>query len=91
MNELMPTATQLVGGPPVTELEAEQVADLTRAAAQRAAWRRRGKTPASRAKDLAEQLFATSYGVKHRVSTAADYRERMRIAVQLVCASRPSR
>jgi hypothetical protein len=37
------------------------------------------------AKDVVENLFATSYGVKHRAATTATYREQMKMAVRLVC------
>jgi hypothetical protein len=37
------------------------------------------------AKDLAEHLYAVSYGVKHHVATPGEYREQMRTAVRIVC------
>ena len=37
------------------------------------------------AQDLAEHLHDASYGIKHRVATPAEYRERMRVAVRLIC------
>jgi hypothetical protein len=37
------------------------------------------------AKDLAENLYETSIGVKHRVKMSAAYHERMRDAVRIVC------
>jgi hypothetical protein len=89
MNELMSTAKQLVGGA-ADQLEAEQVADLTRlfrSEGVAAAWKDAGVS----AKDVAEQLMAASYGVKHRATDPADYKKRMRIAIQLACASRPAR
>jgi len=82
MNELMQTAAQLVG-PAVAELEQDQIADLAkffRTTGMAARWKEKGVT----AKDLAEQLFATSCGFKHRVATTAEYRERMGTAVLLL-------
>lgn len=83
MNELLETATQLVG-PTVNEVEqslAGDVAKLLRSAGVAAAWKEAGVS----AKDLAEHLCAASYGVKHRVTTVAEYREQMRVAVRIVC------
>jgi AcrR family transcriptional regulator len=83
MNELLETATALVG-PVFDELEQGLVADVARvlrAAGLADKWKPAGVS----AKDLAEHLYAASYGVKHRVSTREDYRDRMRIAVRIVC------
>jgi AcrR family transcriptional regulator len=89
MNELFETAAQLVG-PAIDELEAGLVADLTRllrTSGVAARWKDAGVS----AKDLAENLYATSYGVKHRVATLAAYRDRMRTAIQIACrGGRPS-
>lgn len=80
--ELLETASTRVG-PVLRELEEGIVGDVARAlrgtVAQR--WKEAGVC----AKDLAEQLYAASYGFKHRVRTQAEYRERMRVAVLLVC------
>jgi AcrR family transcriptional regulator len=83
MNELMETAAQLVG--PVTrEMEQGLVADVTRvlrSTGVAARWKDAGVS----AKDLAEHLYATSYGAKHCVSTSPEYHDRMRVAVRVVC------
>jgi AcrR family transcriptional regulator len=86
MGELLETAAQLVG-PVVAELELGLVGDVARAlrsAGIAAAWRDEGVS----AKELAEHLHATSYGVKHAVTTVAAYRERMRVALRIVCEGR---
>jgi AcrR family transcriptional regulator len=83
MNELLETAVQLVG-PVVDTLERGIVADVA-SAMKSAGVAERWKGTGVSAKDLAEHLCATSYGVKHRVSTLAEYRERMRLAVRIAC------
>jgi len=84
LNELLQTAGLLVG-PAIAELEQEQLAELARFLRHSGVGARwKGVT----AKDLAEQLFATSAGFKHRVATAAEYRERMGIAIRLICGER---
>jgi AcrR family transcriptional regulator len=83
MNELLETAAQLVG-PVAFEVEqalAGDIAKALRSAGVAAAWREVGVS----AKELAEHLCAASHGVKHRVATAADYRDRMRVALKIVC------
>ena len=83
MAELLATTQQILGNV-FAETEAGFVADVTRAlrnAGVAAAWKDLGLS----AKDLAEHLYAASYGIKHRVATAAEYREQMRIAVRIVC------
>lgn len=83
LSELLETARQLVG-PVVDEMEttlAAGVARVLRSAGVAARWKEIGAS----AKDLAEHLCATSYGVKHRVATMAEYRDRMRVAVRIVC------
>lgn len=83
MNELLETSVQLVG-PVVEEMDQSLVADVARvlrSTGVAAAWKDDGVS----AKDLAEHLVAASYGVKHRVPTPAAYRDRMRVAVRLVC------
>jgi AcrR family transcriptional regulator len=83
MAELMETAAQLVGSV-VDELDQGLVADVARvlrSAGVAARWKEAGIG----AKDLAENLCAASAGVKHGVTTAAEYRERMRVAVRIVC------
>jgi len=82
--ELLETATRLVG--PVDQLEhrfLDEIAQLLRSGGAAVAW----KAVSVSAKDLAEQLYLTSLGLKHRVATLDAYRERMRIAVELVCGA----
>jgi len=83
MNELLETATDLVGSV-FDDLEQGLVADVARTL-RGAGIANRWKPGGVSAKDLAEHLYVTSYGVKHRVSTHADYRDRMRMAVRIVC------
>jgi len=83
LNELLETATELVG-PVFDELEQGLVADVARVL-RGAGIADRWKPAGVSAKDLAEHLYVTSYGVKHRVSTHADYRDRMRLGVRIVC------
>lgn len=85
MTELLEAATARVG-PALEELEQGFIADVARvlrAAGVAARWKSAGIS----ARDLAEHLYATSCGVKPRVGTSAEYRERMRVAVHLACAS----
>lgn len=87
MSELLATSAQLIG-PVVEELEAGLVADVARvlrSAGVAARWKSVGLS----AKDLAEHLYAASYGVKHRVPTPAEYHAHMRVAVRLVCRGAP--
>jgi AcrR family transcriptional regulator len=88
MPELLATTLQILG-PVFTDMEAGFVADLARtlrSAGVAATWKPAGVS----AKDLAEHLYSASYGVKHRVTTAAQYREHMQVAVRLVCRGAPS-
>jgi AcrR family transcriptional regulator len=83
LGELLETSAQLVG-PVVDELDAAIIADLARAlraSGVAARWKDAGLS----ARDLAEHLYAASCGIKHRVTTAADYRPPMRTAIRLVC------
>jgi AcrR family transcriptional regulator len=83
MSELLATSAELVG-PVVDELEQGLVADVARAlrsAGITARWKPAGLS----AKDLAEHLHATSYGLKHRVGGPSEYHEHMRVAVRIVC------
>jgi len=75
--ELMPSLT--------AEFNAGVIADVARAlrvSGVVASWKDEGLS----AKELAENLCATSEGIKHQVTTQAAYRERMRIAVTMVCS-----
>lgn len=83
LDELQATILQIVG-PVVAEMEDGVIADLARAlrsAGVSAQWKDAGVT----AKDLAQHLYTASCGVKHRVQTAAEYRDHMRVAVRIVC------
>ncbi len=83
MNELLEAAAQRVG-PVVRELEEGLVGDLSRvlrSGGVAARWKDRGVT----ATELADHLYSTSSGLKHRVSTPEAYGEAMRVAVQIVC------
>ena len=87
MSELLATAVLLVGEM-VNEVEqalAADVARVLRSSGVAARWKDAGIS----AKDLTEHLCATSYGVKHRVATAAEYCDRMRTALQIVCRGAP--
>jgi AcrR family transcriptional regulator len=83
MNELLEAATSLVGDE-LRRLDDDTVADLSKAL-QRAGVAARWKNAGISAHALAENLYATSTGVKHRVSSSSEYRERMRVAVRLLC------
>lgn len=88
MAELLATTLQILG-PVFAETEEGFVADLARTlrgAGIAAAWKPAGIS----AKDLAEHLHATSYGIKHRVTTAAAYREQMQVAIKIVCRGAPT-
>jgi hypothetical protein len=85
LDELLATTVVLVG-PVVRELEVALVSDVAhalRAATVAARWKAAGVS----AKDLAEHLSAVSDGIKRKAKTPAEYRDRMRIAVRLVCRS----
>ena len=83
MSELLATSAELIG-PVVDELEQGLVADVARAlrtSGVAARWKPAGLS----AKDLAEHLYAASYGLKHRVAGPSEYHEHMRVAVRIVC------
>lgn len=83
MSELMETAKTLVG-PVVAELEKEFVADVARVlerAGVAASWKDAGVS----ARELAQTLYAASAGVKHVVPSVTAYRDRMRVALRIVC------
>lgn len=83
MSELLETASALVGAQ-LEELELGFVDDLSRvlkSSGIAASWDKAGVS----AKALAEHLQATSYGLKCRQLPRAEYLERMRIAVRIVC------
>jgi len=87
LDELIATTFQLVGSV-VCSFEETFLADLTRvlrAAGIAGRWKDAGIS----VKDLAEHLFAASIGIKHQAKTLDEYRERMRVALRLVCRSVP--
>ncbi len=84
MGELMETAVALVGEG-VHELDRELVAEVVRllkSSGVADAWKACGVS----AKELGENLFATSLGVKQQVETSEVYRDKLRIAVRIVCS-----
>ncbi len=83
MNELLEAATALVGDE-LRRLEQDTVSDVARALS-RSGVAARWKSEGISANALAENLYATSYGLKQRVGSEAEYRDRMRVAVRLVC------
>jgi AcrR family transcriptional regulator len=83
MAELFATATQLVG-PALEELNRALVANLA-VAIEESGLAAKWKDAAISAQDLALHLHAASYGIKHSMKTPAEYRERMRVAVRIVC------
>ncbi len=83
LGELMTTMIELVG-PVFDEVEkavVSEVADALASAGIAARWSGAGVS----AKDIAANLSATSEGIKRSVATPAEYLDRMRIAVRIVC------
>ena len=86
MTELLEAATALMGNA-IDELEDGLVADLAKALRPTklaAEWKALGIS----AKELADNLYATSHGAKHRVTSKAEYRDRMRVAIKIACRER---
>lgn len=86
-DELLEAATTLIG-PLAEDLDRSIVTNVVRVlktSGIAAEWKSAGMT----AKDLAENLLATSVGVKHQASNTAAYNEKMRIAIRLVCSKTP--
>jgi len=84
MSELLEVAGGLMPSL-VADFNAGVIADVARTlrvSGVAASW----KGEAFSAKSLAENLCATSEGTKHQVTTQAEYRERMRLAVKMVCS-----
>ena len=87
MSELMETAAELVG-PVLKDLETRLLGDVARVlrtAGVAAQWKDAGIS----AKDLAEQLCATSLGLKHRAVSRDEYRSGMEVAIQMICRGAP--
>jgi AcrR family transcriptional regulator len=83
LDELLATTAALTG-PAYYAVENTAVAEVARTLGDSgvgARWKELGAS----AEDLAAQLLATSDGIKERVSTRAEYRERMRIAIRMIC------
>ncbi|UZE24782.1 TetR/AcrR family transcriptional regulator [Pseudomonas sp. B21-056] len=83
LDELIATTAAMVG-PMMTELEDSFVADVMQAmedADVGQGWASEGISVQS----LAEHLSASSVGIKHKAKSPGEYRERMQVAVQLVC------
>ena len=83
LDELIATTAAMVG-PAMRDLEETFVADVTRALADAGVdkgWAQEGLS----ARSLAEHLSESSAGIKHKAKSPAEYRERMGVAVQLVC------
>jgi AcrR family transcriptional regulator len=83
LGELMATMTALIG-PVFREVEKAVVSDVARAldaAGIATRWKEAGVS----AKELAGNLSATSEGIKRAVTTPAEYFDRMRVAVRIVC------
>lgn len=84
LDELFTTAVELVGPLDCAFEEplVNDVAGLLHASGVAGRWQDVGLT----VEDLVEHLVAVSTGIKSKVKTPAEYHDRMRIAVRLVCA-----
>jgi AcrR family transcriptional regulator len=83
LGELIATTAALVG-PVFREAEEALVVDIAltlRAAGIAERWEKAGVS----ANELAEHLSKASNGIKHSAQTLAEYLDRMRIAVRIVC------
>jgi len=89
MSELMETAAELVG-PVIRDLEIRLLGDVARVL-RTSGVATRWKEANISAKDLADQLCATSLGLKHRAQTREEYRSGMLLAIQIVCRGAPKR
>lgn len=88
-DELFATIVELVGTQNVREIESEFATDMAQVLLSSgviAQWKEAGYS----AMDLAELLFAASDGIKRRARTSTEYRDRMRIAIRLVCRGAPN-
>lgn len=88
VSELLETAASLLGNTP-EEYEQEFVDDVAELLASSSMGRRRG-SDAITARDLAETLYATSFGLKHRVAKPDEYRKRMSVAVRAILGNEES-
>lgn len=88
LSELIATTAKLVG-PAARELEESFVSNVARALGE-AGVAERWSQEEFTARSLAEHLSEASAGIKHKAKSPAEYLERMRVAVRLVCrGSRP--
>jgi len=87
MSELMDTAAELVG-PVLRDLETRLLADIARVL-RTSGVAARWKDANLSAKDLADQLCATSLGLKHRAQTRDEYRSGMVVAILMICRGAP--
>ncbi|MGA7437692.1 MAG: TetR/AcrR family transcriptional regulator [Luteibacter sp.] len=88
LDELIATTAAMVG-PMMRELEDSFVADITQAmkdAGIARSWTSEGISVQS----LAEHLSSASAGIKHKAKSPSEYRERMQIAIRLVCRKQHS-
>ncbi len=83
MNELMATASQLLGAE-FKDLEQTFVADISRVL-KSGGIAERWKSAAVSAKELAQHLSAASHGVKQKAGSVTEYRDAMKVAVKIVC------
>lgn len=77
-------AASLVGDAPA-EHDRKFLADLTKLLSESNHIRGSANTVTPR--ELAETLFATSWGFKHRVTTTSEYRSRMSVALRIILTS----
>jgi len=88
LDELFTAMLEMVGMAAFRETENEFASDLAEAlqsAGVAALWKKAGVS----ALDLAGLLFAASDGIKRRAETPDEYRDRMRVAIRIVCHGIP--
>lgn len=88
LDELFATMVELFGRLNVRAIEDELASDVAQALHSAGVAEQWKDTEVS-VKNLAELLFAASDGIKRRARTPAEYRDRMRMAVRLVCRGAP--
>jgi len=84
LDELFATTVELVGSL-IRDLQESVISDVARVlrgSGTSARWKETGAS----AKDLAEHLSAVSEGLKRKVKTPDEFRDRMRLAIRLVCS-----
>lgn len=80
--ELLEAASNLLGDAPDAH-ERTFIADVATLLSE-AGWVRREGRSSITPKQVAETLYATSYGLKHRVKTRAEYRTGMSVALRII-------